>query len=287
MIIDKKYGKSFSKLRKSRKLSQKDVVGKSHSTLSTFETGDTEPGFIKIFEWLEMMNVSLSEYRITVNNYELNGFDKLDTDLNNAYNENNVEELKKILQREQNKANKEVNHELTCIRIKSMISVFDEKIVLSEDEKEKVTDHLEMLDQWGYYELKLFAATINAFETKRLTSLALKVILRSEFYKIIPYNRRITAVVLINIMITLIERDEFQTARTLEQQIEEILREEDMFERVVFLFVRGGLDFSEGKLEEGKKKMQDAIWIFETLECDEFARAYQENYDNAISSLVQ
>ena len=54
--------------------------------------------------------------------------------------------------------------------------------------------------------------------------------------------------------------------------------------RTVYLWAEGLLDSKQGRVKEGQKKMEDAVYIFEMLGCDKSAEYYRKTPDCWISA---
>lgn len=78
------WGQSFREIRESKNMSLAEVSNTNFSVaqLSKFERGDSDITISKLFSALEHMNVSMEEYIIICQNYEITGFEKLLKKLN-------------------------------------------------------------------------------------------------------------------------------------------------------------------------------------------------------------
>ena len=69
----------------------------------------------------------------------------------------------------------------------------------TEDDLKDLTDYLFSVEYWGYYELLIFANTLDVLKHETLMVLAKEMSRRSDFYKEIPNNRRMISTMLLNV----------------------------------------------------------------------------------------
>ena len=73
-----------------------------------------------------------------------------------------------------------------------------------------------------------------------------------------------------------IEVDDFTNALYFKKQIEQnFFEENETYFRIVYLWAEGLLDSKQGRAEEGQRKMEDAIRIFEMIGCSKSADYYR------------
>jgi len=279
------FGNSFKKIREMRKMSQEEVSKgiSSTSQVSNFENGKGDITLSKFFSMIKRMGITFEEYEHTLNNYELDEFHKMMSKIRNFYNENNDHALKELLLAEDKKEEKEnIYHELNCLMIKNLISELDGTHQLSRKEITTLSEYFMSTEEWTYHDLILYNNTMRAFPTKTVETLTNEAIARSVFYSEIPRNKGLIIEMLINASIIFYDCNKLDRAIYFIKCIERLLEEASIYEKTLYLFVTGAMEFSSGKEEVGKKKMEDAIGVFNTVGSYHLAKSYQENYEEIV-----
>ena len=284
------FGEVLKKIRKTRGMRLIDLEGDgiSYQSVSLYEQGKREPSYRTFCALAKRTGSTLEEFQYEMNDYELDEFSSVLAESSMLFYENNIQELKKLLNEEQARTDThEYRQDFTCLMIKNTISRLDPETSLTEEEKDKIVNYLYNTKNWGYYELTLLGNTIEVFDSSTLAVLSNELISRTEYYKEIPKNKGLIIATLINALGNLIYYDDFDAAIKLKKKIEKLLEGEDLYYRTRLLFSDGMLDLSMGvNIEEAKKKMQDAILIFKLSGSLRFAEVYQASYDNAVRDLL-
>jgi len=279
------FGEIFKTLREGRNLTQSQVVGDEFTSaaLSMFESGKNDITLSKFCFILKRIGVTLEEFEYIANDYDFNSFYKLLSRVSRFYNENNEYALKKILAEEEKRIS-DIYSEMNYLMIKSVIGEFDKEFFLSEKEKIKISSYLISIDDWSYYQLILYGNTMKSLKTEMINTLSKELLNRSSFYKSISRNKKLIIKILINTIIIFIDKKELNYANFFKKATQELLVDEtDMYEKTIFLFAVGALDFYSGKKAEGKEKMQDAIMLFNKIESYRLAKSYQQNYEEIVN----
>ncbi|MCL1990606.1 MAG: helix-turn-helix domain-containing protein [Defluviitaleaceae bacterium] len=281
------FGKIFKKVRENRNFSQRKVANGilSPSLLSDFENGERDIKLVRFYHILEKIGVTFEEFIHIANDYEFSGFQRILHKVSDLYQSGNEIALKKLLLEETAKnKNEDIYHELNCLMIKVLISEIDKGFTLSQKEKDKITDYLVSIYDWAYYELLLYNNTMRVLGSPVIRQLSEAMLSFTKFYKEIPRNKNLMITIMLNTMIIFVDRKEVDDAIKFRQATEHLMAETDIFERAMFLYISGAIDFYRGKIDEGKKKMEDVIDIFEKVGSVNLARDYQQGYDEIINS---
>ena len=282
--MDKKIlGQVFKRLRISKGFKQKDILsdGVSKSTISSFELGETDIQLSKFYKLVKKIGVSLEEFDYAVNGYDFSDFDKLMNRIGVLYDQQNVVGLKLLLSSEIERYKTslpDIHHKINCAMIKCLIAELDENFEIANTEKNQITDYLYRSENWSYHQLVLYNNTIRILDTSALVYYSDLAISRTAYYRSLPINKRLTREMLLNTMIVLTDKKEFILALKFKSHFENLVGERDLFEKTVFLYLTGAIDFGLGKEEQGRKKMQQAIDIFRVLRSDSFATSFQKDY---------
>jgi len=285
----KNFGETYKKLRNDRNLTQEDVAGSQLSVaqVSKFERGNSRVTLENFYYMVEKLGLTLQEFEHRALGHELNGFYQLLEQISIYYAENNERGLRKLLLVEEKKIDVGGNHhELNCIMIKNAIGGLTKCDHISEEEKEKISDYLFSVEDWGHYQLTLYGNTIDAFNRSAIYALSTDVLTRTQYYKSIAQNKRLTIQVLVNTVIIFVERKEIEYARFFRDAITDMLVETDIYERTLFLFITGLVDFYSGK-KEGAQKMRDAIDIFDKVGSYHLAKDCQDDYDKYVGGEIE
>ena len=283
-------GELFKAMRHSRKMTLSQVGGAEYTdgALSIFESTGNGMSFSTFYLLLQRMGYTLREFHSAMKDFELDDFDHLIADVREYYNNNRKTELKEIADRLALNlpVTKKVTYQkLQYWMVKSLLSEIDDDITLSDDEKKAIAGHLLFIEEWSRFELMLFGNTIKAFPTNKFIELALEAVGRTDFYKSIPENRVLTVEVLLNTANELISQDEYSTARTIISYVESLLSDKDCYHRLVLMFTKGALEFSDGNFDIGLKLMIKPIEIFEVLGNTGMADSYRTTYNSALKML--
>jgi len=286
VIILEHFGEIFRNLRKSNNMSMSQVVGKEFSvaTLSSFEKGNSMLTIDKFYYILEKIGITIEEFEYIANGHDFNQFYQLANKLSTYYNENNEFALKKLLSGTKSEiTDTDPKSTMNYLMIKSVLSQFDASYLLTEKEALITSDYLFSLDEWSYYQLILYSNTIKSFTFETIDSLSRELLQRASFYKAIPRNKKLIIEILLNTTIVLAEHKKSHYTKFFRNAIRELLVNETMiYEKTVFLFICGFIDFQDGKIDKGKSKMQDAIDVLNKVGSYHLAKSYQEDYDKVV-----
>lgn len=283
------FGEIFRKLREDRNFSMKQIVGKEFTvaTLSSFETGKSDITITKFYYILERLGMTLEEFEYITKGHEFNDFYQLLNKLAMFYVESNDRSLKKLLIETESKIKGDHPQDaMNYLLVKSILSQFDDGYNLTEKETFEIADYLFSFENWAYYQLILYSNTMKSLHLETIDYLSKELLKRASFYKSIPRNKKLIVEILINTTLVFAERKELYLANFFKNTVEDLLSDETMiYEKTVFLFVCGFIDFHSGKIELGKSKMQDAIDIFDKVGSDHLAKLYQKDYDEINSKI--
>ena len=107
-----------------------------------------------------------------------------------------------------------------------------------------------------------------------------EMVRKSDFLMEMSGNRNLFHTILLNGFLASIECEEFTNASYFKRVIEEhFYNENETYFRIVYLWAEGLLDSKQGRVKEGRKKMEDAVRIFEMLGCNKSAEYYRKTTD--------
>lgn len=237
----KKVGKIFKKFRESRGLRLKNVVkaGISTSQLSCFENGETDLTISKFIAVLDEVNVPIEEFMYAVYDFHRDELSELLLKVNCFVSNHDVEGMKKLLYRQMESNSKRSKfHQINTILLKIRLQDLSVETYYSSDNLSYLTNYLFSVEYWGYYELLIFANTLDVLNHDAFMVLVREMCRCSDFYKEIPKNRRIISSMLLNGYITCVERGTFLDTLYFEKQLKQcFFTEIEIYERLVFQYV--------------------------------------------------
>ena len=281
----KNLGKVFKELRESRKISLRKATGGrfSASLLSRFENGQSEISAQKLFAALENIHANVEELLFLARDFHHDANSEFRNQLFKAVNPKDLTSLHTLYQREYQKipfSKDKQEHILNAILIKSYMKAIDVTVTLTSEEERVLHDYLFSVEIWGLYELSFFSFCSPLLSVQLLTKYTREMLRKSDFLQGVGKNRNMMHTLLLNGFMACIEVDDFTNALYFKKQIEKnFFEENETYFRIVYLWAEGLLDSKQGRAEEGQRKMEDAIRIFEMLGCNKSAEYYRNTTD--------
>ena len=277
----KNLGKVFKELRESRKISLRKATGGrfSASLLSRFENGQSEISAQKLFVALENIHANVEELLFLARDFHHDANSEFRNQLFKAVNPKDLTSLHTLYQREYQKipfSKDKQEHILNAILIKSYMKAIDETVTLTAEEERVLHDYLFSVEIWGHYELLFFSSCSPLLSVQLFTKYTREMLRKSDFLQGVGKNRNMMHTLLLNAFMACIEIDDFTNALYFKKQIEKnFFEENETYFRIVYLWAEGLLDSKQGRAEEGQRKMEDAIRIFEMIGCSRSADYYR------------
>lgn len=146
-----------------------------------------------------------------------------------------------------------------------------------------LTDYLFSVEYWGYYELLIFANTLDVLNHETLMVLAKEMSRRSDFYKEIPNNRRMISTMLLNVYITCIEREELIDALYFEKQLNQcFFIETEIYERLVFQYAQNYYQYKKEGSNQSIIEMKKCIGAMKLAGSEHIAKTYEAHLKKLI-----
>ena len=277
----KNLGKVFKELRESRKISLRKATGGrfSASLLSRFENGQSEISAQKLFAALENIHANVEELLFLARDFHHDANSEFRNQLFKAVNPKDLTSLHTLYQREYQKipfSKDKQEHILNAILIKSYMKAIDETVTLTSEEERVLHDYLFSVEIWGLYELSFFSSCSPLLSVQLLTKYTREMLRKSDFLQGVGKNRNMMHTLLLNGFMACIEAGDFTNALYFKKQIEKnFFEENETYFRIVYLWAEGLLDSKQGRVEDGQRKMEDAVRIFEMIGCSKSADYYR------------
>ncbi|CYY36866.1 transcriptional regulator [Streptococcus suis] len=160
------FGKTLKFIREGKGKSLAEVA-KGHistSQLSRFENGESDITVSKLFGVLAEMNVDVDEFVYASQDFKKDELTRILEQLKQSIYIRDVVTIKKILSEQLAKAERDSRrefHRLNAILIAYKLRNLDKTIVVSKEDTAFLTDYLFRVENWSYYEILLFANTID------------------------------------------------------------------------------------------------------------------------------
>lgn len=279
----KNLGKVFKELRESRKISLRKATGGgfSASLLSRFENGKSEISAQKLFVALENIHANVEELLFLARGFHQDAYSEFRNRIFEAIDPQDLTSLRTLYQREYQQlpfSKERQQHILNAILIKSYMKAIDETVTLTSEEERVLHDYLFSVEIWGLYELLFFSSCSSLLSVQLLTKYTREMLRKSDFLQGVGKNRNIMHTLLLNAFMVCIEVDDFTNALYFKKQIEKnFFEENETYFRIVYLWAEGLLDSKQGRAEEGQRKMEDAVRIFEVIGCSKSADYYRNS----------
>ena len=143
---------------------------------------------------------------------------------------------------------------LNAIVIKNAIHSLNKRYPLTDEDREFLTIYLYAIESWTWFELYLFCNTMPFLSNQDLIFLSTALIEKSKEFKELVHNRLYMKQGLLNILSELMERKLFSYIPIFESALESILRPYDVFEKLLWQFLKKNECFPS---DQGKQSKRD------------------------------
>lgn len=280
--MDNTLGAEFRELRRFKKISIIELTDNeniiSASQLSKFERGVNDLPAKKLFTLLNRMDVTVDEFYAVVDGaepyatflYHIN-------DIRTLYNANDSTKLAH-LQLAHFKHWKKSG--ITAYRHLAIIADVYVKNLQDDNTSSPETTHLvkqleKMQDGFTKYELMLIETIIVQLPTAKALQIGNLVLNRRSKFAELKTNDSVAKGILVNLVITLIERQEYESAKEILIDAKKYNPSSaDFYVPTLFLFLEGLLLIAEKKTKQGAKLAQQAITVMQLVGTKDQASAY-------------
>lgn len=275
-------GSTLRKIRKGKQITLSAVADKhlSKSQISRFERGESEISCIRLINILDKLNISLDEFLILHDKdyTKTESFVNLVQYIRKQYSSKNIDNIKSLLSVT---SSFNLNSYETTM-IKSILYTLDIDVAPSDEELLQLTDYLFNVEKWGYYEIILLGNCVRTINYNSYFLLTKEMIKNYIYSSLNKTNKRLVTQLAINCLIISIDKNKFSDCTYLISEIEKLLNNElNFYEQTVFLYVTGYFEH-KFELENGDKKAEQAIQIFEFLGENQMKSQYEEHYKKYI-----
>lgn len=256
-------GELFRELRIARGLKLKDVASDklSVSQLSKFENGQTMLSSDKLLVAISGIHVNFSEFGYALNNYQEPEFFKLGEKIAALHSKQDIDGLKKLLVTYKGYESFDVYNRLNLLVIKVAIHSLDNSSLITDEDKEFLTNYLYEIEAWTEYELYIFGNTMSILSDSDLIFLGKAFEERSKLYSSLTSHKKSAEIAFLNLILILIERKEIYYVRYFMSKLEEILNYQDMFAITCLHVLKQVSDYLNGDVKSIEKIDNDINMI--------------------------
>lgn len=228
-------GEFYKELRVARKVKQKDVAkGRlTASQLSKFEQGQSMLSADRLFQAIEGINMTFSEFGHALNHYQSSPFIRLGNQISSLQLAGDVEGL---LALRDSLSGSSLYEQLMTIIVKSALFSIDLSYPLDKQDIEVLVTYLYEVESWTSFELYLFGNTTDVLPVFDLVYLGKFALERTLLYQSLTANKETLKSVLINLIASLIEKKETQTLPFFVSRLRNLLKYNDIFYSILLMF---------------------------------------------------
>ncbi|WP_237373203.1 helix-turn-helix domain-containing protein [Streptococcus ruminantium] len=282
-------GETFRFIREGKGKSITEVA-KSHlstSQLSRFENAQSEITVSKLIKVLEEMNVEFDEFIYASRDFKKDDLTRILEQLKVAIYVRDIAKIRQLLSKELSKVQSgtRVNyHRLNAILIKLKLRDLDETVNILETDLTYLTDYLFQIENWSYYELLLFANTIDGLKHSCMMLFCKEIINRTQFYREMKRHRLAVSQILLSAYLICIERNEFVDAIFLEKTLQSLFFDEtEIFERILFRYGKGFYSYQKKEDPNGILEMRKCIGLLRAVDSQNIADWYEKFLENILN----
>ncbi|CYT87020.1 helix-turn-helix domain-containing protein [Streptococcus suis] len=282
------FGQTFKFIREGKGKSLAEVARGHLSTsqLSRFENGESDITISKLFGVLAELNVDFDEYCYASQDFQRDELTIILEQLRQSIYGRDIMKIRKMLSDQLVKAQGDYRREfyrLNAVLIKIKLSDLDQVTKVSLDELTYLTDYLFRVENWGYYELTLFANTMDELNHSCTMLFCRELIKRTQYFSEIRQNRNVLSQILLNAYLVCIDRNKLSDAVYLEKIIKNNFFEETaVFDRILFRYGKGFYDYKKNKDQNGILEMRKCIGLLRAVDSQNIADWYEKCLENVI-----
>lgn len=254
MIERMELGEFYKELRLARKLKQSDVAcaGLTASQLSKFELGQSMLSADKLILAIQGINMNFDEFGHKLNNYQESLHMQIGRKVVDRFAHQDIAGLEQLLEEVEQEQMAETYRRLNAIVIKNALHSLNKNYPLVKEDSEFLT-------------IYLFCNTMPFLSNQDLIFLSTALIEKSREFKELVHNRLYMKSGFLNIISELMERKLFSYIPIFEAELESMLRPYDVFEKVLWQFLKKMKIFLQTK-GSNQKEIERFIQSLQVLE---------------------
>ncbi|GAB2021911.1 Rgg/GadR/MutR family transcriptional regulator [Pseudolactococcus yaeyamensis] len=143
----------------------------------------------------------------------------------------------------------------------SLVDVPEVEVPITVSDRKFVEGYLLSIEQWTIFEVSIFGMCLDAFDEVEVYELSLELLKRNEFSQLITYHTEVVKKTIQNVYVHLICKGWYVRAERIAEELEKLLTDWDMEEKILFYIFRKFAKFRQEKNLELLKEIQDDIQI--------------------------
>lgn len=284
------YGSVFRILRENKNISISSLADEyiSKGMISKFERDTSDISVSRFFHLLEKIKISPDEFFFSKNQYKSEGFNELLSIIQKCVLTNNITKLKNTLKTETNKYKETANqyYKLNCIMLAAVImNMENNKNVISDENLHILTNYLFKCENWGYYELTLYANSMSALPINSIIafskSLPQKILSMKSSNKILELGFN----VILNTLDLCMRFNKKETAKYFLDSLENLNLPETMLFEHTLLKLYKGIYITKFKIDypEDNNLIEEALTIFKLAGSIELHAIFSKNVQELLN----
>lgn len=242
------------------------VVSRAHYYRIT--NGQSDMTVTCFFKILEQLNVSLEEFLFIKNNFKIERFKALFTDVRESFIEQDVDKLLDLKEKS-TLIYKETNlerYQHSALVIKLLINRL-KKEEYDSFAKEYLQDYLVNLNMFTHYDLVLYTNTFFAFSKELNEAISTRILDNAKKYEQLKSFESDTVKVLSNMIFYEIELNDFKKVKEYLGYMKQVeLSEHLIIEKILQKFFMGIDCLLTENIKQGKEQMKESIALLKLLE---------------------
>lgn len=272
------FGKSFKILRIDRGYSvnelSKDIL--SPSSLRKFEEGLVDPSFTKVVMLLDRMHISMNEFiKFSFPQY-IPEYKSFLAEISESYNEDDVETMKKIYQRENTLLRQRTDffYLISTSTTAALIKNLDPDFVVDKELIDSLNDYLMKTEFWGDFQISIFGNCSMIIPSKMIYLISREVLSKTRSLRSVDYNVHNAIAALENGIEIISDRQEYSVASQLLDLLSDFnIPNEDLTLRLKFIFFKNLFLKDEHKAFEQNTKLIESLRL---MGSNQLASAYDQ-----------
>lgn len=262
--LNQNIGAAVCAIRVNKNLMLKEVTGGlfTVSQLSRFEQGKSDLTISKFLIVLENLNVQIDEFQGFYDSYTQSDAHSFRKELSIAYATRDYKKIKEILKYWEQKTKKEplIKHfKVNMIVISTILAVAQNSKVL-DSSISFLMEYLDDIEEWGRYELWIFANCIRFFDYNALKYYGQRILSKVNFFRSSHQNEQIFLRTNLNLIDTWLYKEELSQALKYIKYLKEVDIKVDFFyEKIILKYHDGHYNLLFGRKKDGIDKMEECI----------------------------
>ncbi|WP_028984007.1 helix-turn-helix domain-containing protein [Sporolactobacillus terrae] len=283
-------GATLRFLRKSKKMTLNELAQGEVSVafLSRFERGDCDISFTHLLHLLERLHVSVDEFLYISNGYEVGDFQDFFTHLKRYVMEDNLHMLQVTREKMRDYYNRKKRDQY--LHFSAIAALYAHRISKQNPDPNDVrilSDYLERVAIWGYYELVVYANSMYSFPPELIIKFSRMAYEKSMDYQPLEIGLDKKQLILMNTATVLMEVDRLAEANTFLVLLNDsINKENDSYMKIKLIYLRGIYLIKQGYRKRGESMARQAVQIFTELESVSQAATHANYLQDVLNSTI-